>query len=233
MKTLSKEQQKRITPEMAVDLLLKGNERFINNLRINRNLLQQVDETSDSQHPFAVIISCMDSRTSPELIFDQGLGDIFSIRVAGNIVNEEILGSAEYGCKVVGSKVILVLGHTQCGAVKGAIADFELGHLHFVTSKIQRSVTDIRMRKLHLNENDFCVQVTRENVLKSIKDIKDSSPILAEMENKNEIQIVGGLYDVSTGVVEFFKGADKSDSDFRSERNLSSEKRSVMVDIGV
>ncbi|HAW50890.1 MAG TPA: carbonic anhydrase, partial [Flavobacteriales bacterium] len=120
MKTLTKEMQEAITPEMALNLLKDGNMRFINNLKVNRNLLQQANETSDGQHPFAVILSCIDSRTSAELIFDQGLGDIFSIRVAGNIINEDILGSMEFGCKVAGSKIIVVLGHSKCGAVKGA-----------------------------------------------------------------------------------------------------------------
>ena len=120
MKTLTKEMQASITPTMALELLKEGNKRFVNNLKVNRNLLQQANETSDGQHPFAVILSCIDSRTSAELIFDQGLGDIFSVRIAGNIVNEDILGSMEFGCKVAGAKFIVVLGHTKCGAVKGA-----------------------------------------------------------------------------------------------------------------
>lgn len=138
MRTLTKELQSKITPDQGIELLKHGNERFISNLKVNRNFLQQVDETSDGQHPFAVIISCMDSRTSSELIFDQGIGDIFSIRVAGNIINEDIIGSAEYACKGVGSKVVLVLGHTSCGAINGTINNAQLGHLHFITSKIKR-----------------------------------------------------------------------------------------------
>ena len=117
MRTLTKDMQNKISPEGAVTLLRDGNARFVNNLKLNRNLLQQVNETSDGQHPFAVIISCMDSRTSAELIFDQGLGDVFSIRIAGNVINEDILGSAEFGCKVIGAKVIVVVGHTGCGAI--------------------------------------------------------------------------------------------------------------------
>src|SRR5690606_2734531 len=119
MRTLTKEDQQAITPQKALNLLEEGNKRFVNNLKINRNLLQQANETSDGQHPFAVILSCIDSRTSAELIFDQGLGDVFSIRVAGNIVNEDVLGSMEFGCKVAGAKIIVVLGHTKCGAIKG------------------------------------------------------------------------------------------------------------------
>ena len=120
MKTLTKEMQDAITPSMALELLKEGNKRFVNNLKVNRNLLQQANETSDGQHPFAAILSCIDSRTSAELIFDQGLGDVFSIRIAGNIINEDILGSMEFACKVAGSKIIVVLGHTKCGAVRGA-----------------------------------------------------------------------------------------------------------------
>lgn len=203
MKTLTKEIQVKITPSEAIDLLKKGNERFVNNLKVNRNLLQQVNETSDGQHPFAVVISCMDSRTSAELIFDQGLGDIFSIRVAGNVINEEILGSAEYGCKVAGSKIIMVMGHTNCGAINGAVSDVDLGHLHFITSKIKRCLPPIMKENTHLTHGDLCAKATRENVLLGIKDLKYSSTILADMVNKGEIRIVGGVYDLNTGIVEF------------------------------
>src|SRR5918997_536300 len=129
MKTLTKEMQAALTPHKAIELLKEGNKRFVNNLKINRNLLQQVNETSEGQHPFAVILSCIDSRTSAELIFDQGLGDIFSIRIAGNVINSDILGSMEFACKVAGSKFILMLGHTKCGAVKGACDQVRMGHL--------------------------------------------------------------------------------------------------------
>lgn len=206
MKTLTKELQNKITPADAINLLKKGNERFVNNLKVNRNLLQQLNETSDSQHPFAVIISCMDSRTSAELIFDQGLGDIFSIRVAGNVINEDILGSAEFGCKVVGAKIIMVMGHTNCGAIKGAVSDVDLGHLHFITSKIKRCLPPIMKDNSHLTHGDLCEKATRENVLLGMKDLKYSSSILADMVNKGEIRIIGGIYDLNTGVVEFING---------------------------
>ncbi len=206
MKTLTKEIQVKITPSQAIDLLKKGNERFVNNLKVNRNLLQQVNETSDGQHPFAVVISCMDSRTSAELIFDQGLGDIFSIRVAGNVINEEILGSAEYGCKVAGSKIIMVMGHTNCGAINGAVSDVDLGHLHFITSKIKRCLPPIMKENNHLTHGDICAKATKENVLLGIKDLKYNSTILADMVNKGEIRIVGGVYDLNTGIVEFIDG---------------------------
>lgn len=210
MRTLTKELQTKITPVDAVSMLKNGNDRFVNNLKVNRNLLQQVNDTSDGQHPFAVVISCMDSRTSAELVFDQGLGDIFSIRVAGNIINEEILGSAEYGCKVVGAKTILVLGHTSCGAVNGAINNVDLGHLHFITNKIKRALPKAAQGSHHHTQGDLCDSVTRENVLLGIQDLKYNSAILADMVHKGEINIIGGIYDVNTGVVEFIEEAARN-----------------------
>lgn len=205
MRTITKDIQQNLTPDLAIDLLKKGNERFVSNLKVNRNLLQQVNETSDSQHPFAVIISCMDSRTSAELVFDQGLGDIFSIRIAGNVINEDILASAEFGCKVIGAKVILVLGHTNCGAIKGAVNNVDLGHLHFITHKIQRCIPAIKKESPQIHENDLCQKVTKENILQGIIDLKHRSSILADMDYQGEIKIIGGLYDISNGQVEFFE----------------------------
>lgn len=205
MKTLTKELQNKIKPSDAINLLKHGNERFVKNLKVNRNLLQQVNETSESQHPFAVIISCMDSRTSAELVFDQGLGDIFSIRIAGNVINEDILGSTEFGCKAIGAKIVLVLGHTGCGAIKGAIGNVELGHLHFITKKIQRCIPTIKRLNPSLKEDTLCEHVTRENILQGVNDLRTSSSILASMEHQGEIKIVGGLYDLSTGIVDFFE----------------------------
>ncbi len=205
MRTLTKKLQDEITPELALNLLKEGNTRFVNNLKMNRNLLQQVNETTETQHPFAVIISCMDSRTSAELIFDQGLGDIFSIRIAGNVINEAILGSAEFGCKVVGSKIIAVIGHTGCGAIKGAIGNVELGHLHFITSKIQRCIPGIKSQITPISDEELVKRVTVENIKLSIQDLRAQSTILEEMVHKNEIIIVGALYDVATGTVSFFE----------------------------
>ncbi|WP_241480469.1 carbonic anhydrase [Legionella norrlandica] len=145
MKTLTKEMQEAITPTIALHLLQEGNKRFVNNLKVNRNLLQQANETSDGQHPFAIILSCIDSRTSVELIFDQGLGDVFSVRIAGTIINEDILGSMEFACKIAGAKIIVVLGHTKCGAIKGACDHIEMGSLTALLSKIQPAV---RLKKL-------------------------------------------------------------------------------------
>lgn len=205
MKTLTKEAQEKISPNDALNLLIEGNNRFVNNLKINRNLLQQANETRDTQHPFAVIISCMDSRTSAELIFDQGLGDIFSIRIAGNIINEDILGSAEFGCKVVGAKIILVLGHTSCGAIKGAIDNIDLGHLHFITSKIKRCLDKSHTHTSHIHSSDLINDVTYKNVSLGVEDLKNRSSILNQLEYEKKIMIVGGVYDLSTGIVKFIE----------------------------
>jgi carbonic anhydrase len=205
MKTLTKEMQNAITPSMALGLLKEGNRRFISNLKINRNLLQQANETSDGQHPFAVILSCIDSRTSAELIFDQGLGDIFSVRIAGNIVNEDILGSMEFACKVAGSKIIVVLGHTKCGAVKGACDHVEMGNLTALLTKIRPAVDDELTTTENRNSGnaEFVEKVTAINVKRTIKSIVGRSPILKEMMEKGEIALVGGIHDISTGEVIF------------------------------
>lgn len=206
MKTLTKEMQAAITPSQALELLKEGNQRFVNNLKINRNLLQQANETSDGQHPFAVILSCIDSRTSAELIFDQGLGDIFSVRIAGNIINEDILGSMEFGCKVAGSKIIVVLGHTKCGAVKGACDHVEMGNLTALLTKIRPAVDDETETKENRNSGNaaFVENVSAINVKRTVKSIMERSPILKEMIEKGEIGIVGGSHDIATGEVTFF-----------------------------
>lgn len=206
MKTLTKEMQQAITPTMALKLLKEGNKRFMNNLKINRNLLQQASETSDGQHPFAVILSCIDSRTSAELIFDQGLGDIFSIRIAGNIINEDILGSMEFGCKVAGSKIIVVLGHTKCGAVKGACDNVELGNLTALISKLQPAVYEektVQNNRSSAN-SEFVEKVAAINVKRTVNSIIERSPIIKEMLEKGQIGIAGGMHDISTGEVTFY-----------------------------
>jgi carbonic anhydrase len=197
LRTLTKELQQKITPEMAVELLVEGNKRFVKNLKINRNLLQQVNETSESQHPFALIISCMDSRTSTELIFDQGLGEVFSIRIAGNVINEDILGSAEFACQVVGVKIVVVLGHTGCGAVKGAMSNVELGHLTQLTNKIKKCFSNCAD---HMDVNE----VTKANVLHGISDLRNKSEILSSLESQQKIKFFGGIYDINSGLVDFF-----------------------------
>ncbi len=187
MKTLTKEMQAAITPSMALDILKEGNKRFMNNLKANRNLLQQANETSDGQHPFAVILSCIDSRTSAELIFDQGLGDIFSVRIAGNIINEDILGSMEFGCKVAGSKIIVVLGHTKCGAVKGACDHVEMGNLTALLSKIQPAVYDEKTvtENRSSGNNDFVEKVAaiiREQLNQENVEITEATRFKEDLE---------------------------------------------------
>lgn len=206
MKTLTKEMQTAISPAMALELLKDGNKRFVNNLKVNRNLLQQANETSDGQHPFAVILSCIDSRTSAELIFDQGLGDVFSVRIAGNIINEDILGSMEFGCKVAGSKIIVVLGHTKCGAVKGACDHVEMGNLTALLTKIRPAVDDETTTTANRNSNnsEFVEKVASINVKRTVKSIMERSPILKEMIESGAIGIVGGSHNITTGEVEFY-----------------------------
>ena len=140
MKVHTKESQATMTPEKALQFLTEGNQRFQNNLKANRNLLQQINDTRDGQFPFATILSCIDSRVSAELVFDQGLGDIFSVRIAGNFVNEDILGSMEFGCKLAGTRLVVVLGHTSCGAIKGACDHARLGNLTKLIQKIEPAV---------------------------------------------------------------------------------------------
>ena len=206
MRTLNKELQNSITPAMAIDILKEGNNRFVSNLKVNRNLLQQANETSDGQHPFAVILSCIDSRTSVELIFDQGLGDVFSIRIAGNILNEDILGSMEFGCKVAGAKVIVVLGHTKCGAVKGACDHIEMGNLTALLTKIRPAVDDEKTTTENRNSanGEFVEKVAALNIKRTVKAITERSPILKDMIESGQISIVGASHDITTGMVTFY-----------------------------
>ena len=207
MRTHNKESQTSMTPEMAINILKEGNERFVSNLKFNRNLLQQVNETRDGQWPFAVVLSCIDSRTSAELVFDQGLGDIFSVRIAGNIVNEDISGSMEFACKVAGSKFIVVLGHTKCGAVKGACDHVELGNLTTLLAKLQPAVSCVTQTTLNRDSSNavFVENVAKINVEEAVGEIQAKSPILKEMIDKGEIGICGAMYNVETGLVEFYE----------------------------
>jgi carbonic anhydrase len=207
MRTHSKETQSSLTPQAALQILKEGNDRFVNNLKANRNLLQQVNETSAGQFPFATILSCIDSRTSAELIFDQGLGDVFSIRIAGNILNEDILGSMEFATKVVGTKVLIVLGHTKCGAIVGACNHVEMGNLTTLLNKIQPAIFNEKTTKTDRDGSNagFVKNVTEINVHLTIERVRRESPIIAELEEQGQIKIVGGLYDVETGVVTFYE----------------------------
>jgi carbonic anhydrase len=206
MRTHTKETQDKLTPELALEILKEGNERFVTNIKAHRNYLEQVNDTSAGQFPFAAILSCIDSRTSAELIFDQGLGDIFSIRIAGNILNEDILGSMEFACKFAGSKLIVVLGHSKCGAIEGACNNIELGNITTLLSKIKPAIA---LEKTTLEERNgsnvsFVNNVTINNVLITVQKIKEGSSILKEMCDSKQINIIGGLHDIDTGQVTFF-----------------------------
>ena len=208
MKKHSPEYLKTLTPYQGYELLVEGNKRFINNLQADHDHLEMINVTREGQYPFAVILSCMDSRTSVELIFDQGLGDLFSVRVAGNIVNDDILASIEYAIKYVGSKVLMVLGHTECGAIKSAKQGVEDGHITDLLKRIKPSIT-----KALLSEKDylFSDKVAYANVENSLEEILDRSPIVREMFAKGEIGIVGGVYNIENGQVDFFKNLTKKD----------------------
>ena len=181
--------------------------RFVNKNQLNRDLLQQVKETSTGQYPFATILSCIDSRVSSELIFDQGIGDIFSVRIAGNFVNEDILGSMEFACKLAGTKLIVVLGHTACGAVKGACDHARLGNLTALINKIEPAVDAViepQDKSLRNSSNiEFVNRVAEKNVEMTISEIRSASSVLNEMEKNGEIKIIGGIYDIASGLVSF------------------------------
>ena len=208
MKAHTSETQATITPEKALNFLKEGNPRFINNLKANRDLLEQVNATRAGQWPFAVILSCIDSRTSAELIFDQGLGDVFSIRIAGNFVNQDILGSMEFGCNVAGSKLIVVLGHSKCGALKGGLdsAAIEpmgmdnLNHLIGHFDPIIKTIIKDGEERSSSNE-DLLERLNHHNVKHAIEDIRKQSSTLKKLEDEGKIKIVGANYDVETGVV--------------------------------
>jgi carbonic anhydrase len=206
MRTINKEIQDKITPQEALEILREGNKRFVQNLKVNRNLLEQVNDTRDGQWPFAVILSCIDSRTSAELIFDQGLGDVFSVRIAGNIINDDILGSMEFACKVAGSKFIMVLGHTKCGAIKGACDHVQLGHLSELLSKIEPAIEEETNTVENRNSGNesFVENVARINVVRNVNEILNRSSVLKEMVNEGKIGIAGAMYDVTSGTVEFY-----------------------------
>ena len=208
MKAHTKETQATMTPQKSLDFLKEGNVRFQNNLKANRNLLEQVNDTSEGQFPFATILSCIDSRVSAELVFDQGLGDVFSIRIAGNFVNSDILGSMEFGCKLAGTKLVVVLGHTACGAIKGACDDAKLGNLTGMLDKIKpavKAVIEPQDSNLRNSSNsEFVNNVAAKNVELTIDNIVKNSSVLAEMHNNGEIKIIGAMYDINTGKVLFY-----------------------------
>ena len=204
MKTQTKETQSQMTPDGALEILVDGNARFVNNELAEKELLSQVNITSSGQFPFATVLSCIDSRVPTEMVFDQGIGDIFSIRIAGNILNEDILGSMEFACNVAGSKLIVVLGHTSCGAVKGAIGNVELGNLTGLLKKIEPAINTAKEEaKFEVSESDFMDEVINHNVYNVADEILLKSEVLNKMVNEGTIKIVKAVYSVETGVVTF------------------------------
>ncbi|UZO81697.1 carbonic anhydrase family protein [Aquimarina sp. ERC-38] len=208
-KAYTKEVQASISPDKALTLLKEGNQRFVENKKEDKDLLDQMKDTSRGQYPFATVLSCIDSRVSSELIFDQGIGDIFSARVAGNIVNEDMLGSMEFACKLAGTKIIVVLGHTSCGAVKGACDNAQMGNLTALLSKIKPAVVAVKEPSEASQRNSgnlkFVDEVAKKNVQLTLDNIRTRSQVLKEMEEHNEILLIGGMYDISSGKVTFFE----------------------------
>ena len=209
MNTQTKETQDSMTPQSSLDALKQGNDRFVNRTQVVRNLIAQVEETSTGQYPFATVLHCIDSRVSAEYVFDQGIGDLFSIRIAGNFVNEDILGSMEFACKLAGTKVLVVLGHTACGAVKGACDHARLGNLTALINKIEPAVDAVKTpadANLRNSSNmDFVNDVAAKNVEMTIDNIRTRSSVLSEMEANGEIKIVGGMYDIASGKVAYYE----------------------------
>ena len=205
--TQTADSQSNISPSLAVEMLKAGNGRFTSGAPVSRDLHAQVTQTATGQYPFAAVVSCIDSRIPTEIIFDQGIGDIFNARIAGNFVNEDILGSLEFACKLAGSKVVVVMGHTSCGAVKGACDHAKLGNLTQMLDKIMPAVNAIETptdADRSSKNIDFVNKVSAKNVELTIEEIKKQSPVLAEMHENGEIDIVGAMYDVKTGSVEFY-----------------------------
>jgi len=202
----TKESQAAMTPQAALERLRAGNARFVAGHPQSRDLLASVHATASGQYPFAVIVSCLDSRQPVELIFDQGIGDVFNARVAGNVLNEDILGSLEFACKASGSKLIVVLGHTNCGAVKGAIDHVDLGHLTELLIKIQPAIATVpgNVQPRNSKNSEFVGDVAEANVRLVMKQIREQSPILREMIDGGQVELVGGMYDLKTGQVQFY-----------------------------
>jgi len=196
-----------MTPATVLSMLKEGNQRFLNNESTARNNISDINDTSGGQWPYAAVLSCIDSRVPAEIIFDRGIGDLFNACVAGNFVNTDILGSIEYACKVAGSKLVLVLGHTGCGGVKGACDHIQLGNITALCKNMYPAVdaTESADGEDRSSQNpDFVNRVAANNVRMTIEKIKTDSPLLKEMQNNGEIDIVGGMYDVGTGKVEFY-----------------------------
>jgi carbonic anhydrase len=198
--TQSSEKLKLMTPATALILLQEGNARFVSGNMKNRNFLQQAKITKKGQHPFAFVLNCMDSRGSPELIFDQGIGDIFAGRVAGNVVNDDQLGGMEYATQVMGAHIVVVMGHTSCGAVKGACEKVTLGNLTQLVNKISPAVNAVQQNthqvSLNCNDSTTIDMIAKQNVLDMIHEIKNKSPVVKNLVDKNQVMIIGAMHDL-------------------------------------
>ncbi|PKR82224.1 carbonic anhydrase [Brumimicrobium salinarum] len=203
MDTQTREKQYQLTPREIKQLLIEGNQRFASGEMMERDLLEQVKQTSVGQFPHTIVLGCIDSRATTEQIFDQGIGDVFNARIAGNVVNKDVLGSIEFACKVAGSKLVLVLGHTKCGAVTSACNGVKLGHITHLLGKIDPAIEKVKQKFDDVTTPAAVNLVSQENVLNSIQEIKEKSPILKGLEENGRIKIIGGMYDVETGLVEF------------------------------
>lgn len=205
-KVLTAEEQARLNPDKVIGLLRDGNERFINNDLTARDHSAQVRKSTNAQYPKAIVLSCVDSRVPVEDVFDRGIGDVFVARVAGNFINEDILGSMEFACKVSGSKLVLIMGHEHCGAVKAAIDDVKLGNITLMLTKIKPAVAMTEYAGERDSKNpEFVHLVCESNVQNSITQVRERSPILKEMEENGEIKILGAVYDMDTGKVSFLE----------------------------
>ena len=202
MSVTTKEIQSKSSAQEVLEILKEGNQRFVNQDPKSRNLLEQVNTTSTGQFPLAVVISCIDSRVPTEMVFDQGIGDIFCVRVAGNVINQDVLGSVEFACKVAGVKLIVVMGHTSCGAVKGACNDVELGNLTGLLNKIKPAISIVANRGVAADDAGFVDEVALENVQVSLDTILNDSPVIKEMVDNHEVKCAKGMYSVQTGKVE-------------------------------
>ncbi len=203
----SKVQQSALTPSQAFEKLEAGNARFVAGQPLHRDWVAQREQTAAGQYPIAIVLSCVDSRASSEIIFDQGFGDIFNARVAGNVLDDDILGSMEFACKVAGAKLIAVIGHSHCGAVKGACNGAQLGHLTGLLEKIQPSVTEAKAKLpgVAVTDGKFIEKVAELNVRNVMQQIREQSPVLRELIESGKVGIVGGLYDLDSGKVQFIQ----------------------------
>jgi carbonic anhydrase len=199
---VTREYQESLSPSQVLEFLKEGNQRFLNNEKIERDFDQQRKNLKSAQHPIAIILGCIDSRVPSELIFDLGLGDVFNVRIAGNILNDDVLGSLEFACKVVGAKLIVVMGHTDCGAIKAACNGVRLAHISSIMEKIDPVIHSIKNRATQ-TEEDFVINVTHANTVRVKGEIMEKSEILRDMKKQGEIEIVNAVYCVESGIVSF------------------------------